>query len=154
MGTAVPSDQLQYFIQRYEYWGEHLGLKYLGKVDALQDNSNAFTPAIQSIFTKWPDVQNLVSYSDDFALTAATVASQMGKQNVHIVDSNGGVATVVPAIESGRVFGNYFAPWIGAGQQMAYAAFMALDGQTTPQTVVLPSDEVTKGNIDQFDFIK
>lgn len=154
MGTAIPSDQLQYFIKRYQYWGEQLGLKFVGKVDALADDPNSFTPAIQSIFTKWPDVQNLVSYSETFALTASTVAAQAGKTDVNIVDSNGGLASVVPAIKAGKVLGNYFVPWVGAGQQMAYAAFMAVSGDEPPQTVVLRSKEVTKGNLNDFDFVE
>lgn len=153
MGTAIPSNQLQYMIERYQYWGEELGLKFLGKVDALDDNPNAFTPALQSIFSKWPEVDNLVSYSDDFALTAASVAAQQGASRVHIVDSNGGADAIVPAIEAGKVFGTYFVPWAEAGEQMGYAAYAAITGQSVPETVVLKSNVVHKGNLDDYEFV-
>lgn len=153
MGTAIPSNQLQYMSERFEYWGKELGLEYLGKVDALDDNPNAFTPALQSIFSQWPDVENVVTYSDDSALTAATVAAQAGATTVHIADNNGGASTIVPAIESGKIFGTYFVPWAEAGTQMAYAAYLALTEQEAPDTVVLPSQMVTRDTVADFTFV-
>jgi ribose transport system substrate-binding protein len=153
MGTAIPSDQLQYIGTRLKYWGKRLGLKYLGTVDALQDNPGAFTPAWQTIFTKWPKVQNVVSYSDNAALTASTVAAQMNITNVHIASSNGGANTIVPAIKAGKVYGTYFVPWDQAGQQMAYAAFLAITHQKVPVTIVLPSKMVTRDTVADFKFV-
>ena len=155
MGTGLPSDQLKYITARLQYWGQRMGLKYLGEQDAQTDNPSAYTPALQAIFSKYPNVDNVITYNDESALTASTVAAQLNNTHVHIADPNSGQQIIVPAIKSGKVATGYYVNWNQFGTQLAYATYDVLtkQGQPLPRVVVLPSSAIVQGNVDSFQYI-
>jgi len=156
LGFAAPVASLTYENERVKYWGQQLGLKFVGQVNAADATSQAGATAASQILTKYPDVNAIVTHNDLTAASAVTAARVAHKTDVAIATPNGGEPESVPLIKSGGETVVYRAPWEQEGQQAVRAAYDALTKQNLPlpKLLSLPGTVVTKSNIDSVPFIK
>ena len=154
MGTALPVSSLIYMVERMKYWGEKLGLKFVGESDAQEDTPAGYGPAISAILAKNPDVEMIFTYNDESALAAATTARSQGKTEIAIADPNDGQTIAEEGIRSGQLAVVYRTPWEEIGEQMAIAGYDVLTKQNLPlpKQVNLVSSVVTKENVDSIEF--
>lgn len=131
MGLALPVDPLIYLCKRIQYWGTKFGLKFLGQVDATNDTPAGYGPAINTILTKYPNVQIVLTYNDQSVVAAATSVATSGKK-VFVATPNGGQALSQQALNAGKVDMVYRVPWEGTGTQAAIAAYDVVTKQHLP----------------------
>lgn len=155
LGSAIPNSSLQFITDRIKFWGERLGLKFVGRQDSKTDLPTGMAPAAQAILTRYPDVKNIVAYNDQAALAAIAAAREAGKlDGIKVATTNSGQDVAGQAIKQGRMQSGYYVPWAELGKLMARAAYNAATKQATnmPNAVVPKSNLVTKANVDQFSF--
>jgi ABC-type sugar transport system substrate-binding protein len=154
MGTALPVSSLIYMTERMKYWGEKLGLKFVGESDAQEDTPAGYGPAISAILAQNPEVEMIFTYNDESALAAATTAGSQGKTDIAIADPNDGQTIAEEGIKKGQLAVVYRTPWEELGEQMAIAGYDVLTKQNLPlpKMVNLVSTVVTKENVDSIEF--
>ena len=148
MGLSIPVDQLIYMLQRIQYWGEHFGLKFEGKVDTPSDNPLGFGPATTTILGKYPDVDYIVTFNDQSAVAAATTVATSGK-HAKIVTPNAAMSITRDAMRAGRLDLVYRVPWTEQGVQSVWAAYDALtkQGVPLPTFITVPGYMVTQHDV-------
>jgi ribose transport system substrate-binding protein len=152
IGLGAPVSALKYLASRQQHWGKQLGLKYLGEVDSKADQPAAYSAAMTALLGKYPDVENVMTYNDLTALSAATAARSAGKTGIRITGAQGGVKAAVEAIKAGTVFATYAPPWEKTGEQIVKGAYNVVTKQNLPlaETITLNGTIVTKDNAGQF----
>lgn len=151
LGSSIPVPQLQYLNALIREWGPKVGLKMVGEEDAKTDDPTGFVAPLQTIFTKYPDADSLVTYNDESAVSAGTQLAQHPGSHMQISTINGGEDIGRAAIAAGRLHAAYFMRWNDLGKALANATYATLtkQGNTLPKTIVLKSDVVTKDNVSQ-----
>jgi ABC-type sugar transport system substrate-binding protein len=144
MGFALPVDQLVFMVNRMQYWGEHFGLKFLGRVDTTSDNPMGFGPAASAIVSKYPNVQIIVTFNDQSAVAAATTVASSGKR-VAVATPNAAESATAAALKGGKLDVVYRTPWEQLGVQSVIAAYDTLTGQNLPlpKFISVPGSIVT-----------
>jgi ribose transport system substrate-binding protein len=150
IGNAAPIAALKYMAEREKYWGERFGLTFVGQVDAKQDTAAGYGPAVSELIAKAPDVDQIWTYNDLVALTAATVTRSSGKPDVKIIANSGTGKPVLEAIKAGTIAMSYQLPWAEQGSSLIDAAYNSATGQQQPlpETISLLGTTVTKDNVD------
>jgi ABC-type sugar transport system substrate-binding protein len=146
IGLAQPVASLQYLDQRTKYWAQKFGLKFVGEVDAQQDNPASASTAASGLLAKYPTVKVIFGYNDNAAVAAATVARASNRSSVLIVGSNG-EAEALNGIKAGTIFSTSQQNFDQVGVQMVDAAYDLLTGVKVPKFVVVPVTEVNKSNV-------
>lgn len=147
MGDSIPVPNLKYLVERYKYWGEKEGLKYLGNVDTQGDSPNAGATAMSTILTKYPEVENVFTWNDTGAQAAATTVRSQNK-SVNIVGV-GGYQTTMQMVEQGEMLADFRPNWEVLGKELVRALY----NQVTHQNMPLPKQTsaigtcVTKENV-------
>ena len=131
MGFALPVDQLVFMVNRMQYWGEHFGLKFLGRVDTTSDNPMGFGPAASAIVSKYSNVQIIVTFNDESAVAAATTVATTGKK-VAVATPNAAESATAAALKAGKLDLVYRTPWEQQGAQSVIAAYDTLTRQNLP----------------------
>jgi ribose transport system substrate-binding protein len=131
MGFSLPVDQLIFMLKRMQYWGQHFGLKFLGEVDTTSDNPTGFGPAAQTILSKYPSVQTIVTFNDQSALAAATVIATSGSR-AKVATANSAESITRDALRAGRLTLAYRTPWEQIGVQSVIAAYDTVTKQHLP----------------------
>jgi ABC-type sugar transport system substrate-binding protein len=131
MGFALPVDQLVFMAGRMKYWGEQLGLKFLGQVDTTSDNPTGFGPAASTILTKYPGVQIIVTFNDESAIAAATVVATSGKK-VFVATPNAAEYATSQALKAHRLDLVYRTPWEQQGVESVIAGYDTVTKQDLP----------------------
>jgi ABC-type sugar transport system substrate-binding protein len=154
MGFALPVDQLVFMVNRMQYWGEHFGLKFLGKVDTTSDNPMGFGPAASSILSKYPNVQVIVTFNDESAIAAATTVATSGKK-VAVATPNAAESATPAALAAGRLDLVYRTPWEQQGVQSVIAAYDTLTEQNLPLPTFIdvPGSIVTRETASQAQWV-
>ncbi len=154
MGLAAPVESLQYYVERFQYWGEQFGLEYLGRLDTKEDNPEAYAAAASAILSKYPEATMVATYSDLAGLSTSTVVQQSGRK-VLIAAGNGASEADIEAVKAGAIFSVYAPPWHGFGEEMIRGAYNAVteQGLPLPERTLSPLPEhgvlVTADNADE-----
>jgi ribose transport system substrate-binding protein len=144
MGLAQPVASLVYFSERAKYWGERFGLKYAGEVDAQEDNPGSASQAMAALLGKYPNLEALFTYSDNSAVSAATVAASSQKEIA--ICGNNAQTDAVKAIEAGTMACTIYANFQDMGAQLVRAAQDLNEGMKVPETAKAELTLVTKEN--------
>jgi ribose transport system substrate-binding protein len=149
MGLAAPVALLQYYAARTKYWAAKFGLKYLGEIDAPQDNPAGYSTAATAIVDKYPNMQALFTFSDNSAVGAAAVLRSSGKTGVLISGADGSEESF-NAIKAGTVFNSPQPNFILSGKMLVDAAYDLITKQNLPLPANLgvPVKLITKQNVD------
>jgi ABC-type sugar transport system substrate-binding protein len=150
LGNAQPVPLLQFAIQRARYWADRFGLKFAGRVDQTTDTADAAQKAMTAILSQHPDVDNVITYTDNSAAAAAQVARASGKADIRVAGV-GGDATAFKLIKAGILWGTYAQNAAEIGRQMAIAAYANVTGQGArlPKKITVTGGQlVTKDNVD------
>jgi ribose transport system substrate-binding protein len=150
MKIGPPVEAVRYGNERQRYWGEQLGLKFEGYVVAKEDTPSGYSEATATALNKWPDVDALLCYSDQSALTAATGAKAAGRTDL-LVTGKVAEKPALEAVKDGTLLATVSLPFEGIGEQVAKGAYDALTGEKLPETIILKSTLVTKENVDEIE---
>jgi ribose transport system substrate-binding protein len=148
MGLAAPVQLLQYYAARTKYWAAKFGLKYLGEIDAAQDNPAGYAQATSAIIAKYPTMQALFTFSDNSAVGAAAVIKSSGKSGILISGADGSEEAFA-AIKAGTVFNTPQPNFLMAGKMLVDAAYDLITKQNLPLPADLgvPVVLITKANV-------
>jgi ribose transport system substrate-binding protein len=149
MGLAAPVALLQYYAARTKYWAAKFGLKYLGEIDAPQDNPAGYSTAATAIVDKYPNMQALFTFSDNSAVGAAAVLRSSSKTGVLISGADGSEESF-NAIKAGTVFNSPQPNFLLSGKMLVDAAYDLITKQNLPLPANLgvPVKLITKQNVD------
>jgi ABC-type sugar transport system substrate-binding protein len=153
LGSSIPNSTLQHITDRVKYWGEQLGLKFLGRQDSEGDLPAAMAGPASAILTKYPDVKNVVTYNDQSALAVIAAAREAGRlEDINVSTPNSSQTQACQAIEQGRMTSGFFIPYDVIGRMFATAAYQAATDQAgdLPKTIVPESELMTKDNVGKF----
>jgi ribose transport system substrate-binding protein len=148
MKIGPPVEAVRYGNERQRYWGEQLGLKFEGYVVAKEDTPSGYSEATATALNKWPDVDALLCYSDQSALTAATGAKAAGRTDL-LVTGKVAEKPAVEAVKDGTLLATVSLPWEGFGEQVVKGAYDVLTETKLPETIILKSTLVTKANVEE-----
>lgn len=156
MGFAAPVDTLTYMTERQIHWGQELGLRYLGRVDAQADSPAGYGPAADAILTKYDDADIVVTYNDQSALAAQAAAVAGGRTDIAFADPNSGQAIAKSAIEAGKLELVFRAPWEAIGRTAVHVAYTVItDADARFETVInVPGTLVTKDDVNDVPWIE
>jgi ABC-type sugar transport system substrate-binding protein len=148
MGLAAPVQLLQYYAARTKYWAAKFGLKYLGEIDAAQDNPAGYAQATSAIIAKYPTMQALFTFSDNSAVGAAAVIKSSGKSGILISGADGS-EEAFNAIRAGTVFNTPQPNFLESGKMLVDAAYDLITKQNLPLPADLgvPVVLITKANV-------
>jgi ribose transport system substrate-binding protein len=148
IGTALPIAVLKYIANREEYWARHFGLQVDGEADAAQDTPSSYGTAIDQLLSDHPGLQQIWTYNELQAETAATVVRSSGR-HLKIVTANfAGDPTAIKSIKSGAVSMGYQDHYVDLGAQQLNAAYDEATHQHLPlaKLIVVPGTVVTQAN--------
>jgi ribose transport system substrate-binding protein len=148
MGLAAPVELLQYYAARTKYWAAKFGLKYLGEIDAAQDNPGGYSQAASAILAKYPDMQALMTFSDNSAVGAAAVVRSSGKSGILISGADGS-QEAFNAIKAGTMFNSPQPDFLASGRMLVDAAYDLITKQNLPlpANIGVPVKLITKENV-------
>jgi ribose transport system substrate-binding protein len=143
MGLALPVESLEYLVERMKYWGEKLGLEFVGEADAQS-----------TLINQNPELEILLTYNDESSLAAAATARAQGKSELAIGNPNSGQTIAEEGIKNGQLAVVYPTPWEKIGRQMAIATYDSLTEQSLPlpKVVNVISQVVTEENVESAEF--
>ncbi|MCB1274068.1 MAG: substrate-binding domain-containing protein [Leucobacter sp.] len=146
MGFAAPVDTLTYISERQIYWGEELGLQYLGRVDAQSDAPAGYTTAATALLSKYPEVEIVVAYNDQSSLAAQAAAASTGKTGIIFANPNSGQSIAEDGLREERLDVVFRTAWERIGTVAADVAMtVAADPEVEfPQTINVPGILVTQ----------
>jgi ABC-type sugar transport system substrate-binding protein len=147
IGVNIPVPLLHYSIDRAKYWAEKFGMQFLGQVDSQGDTSEDAATAMNTVLTKYPDVQAVFSFNDPAAEAAATTARAAGKTDVKVY-GNSGEKAAVDMVKAGQLAGTVLLDTNAIGQQIVRGLYDALTGQglPLPEQIVPEPQVVTPDN--------
>jgi ribose transport system substrate-binding protein len=131
MGLAAPVELLQYYAARTKYWAAKFGLKYLGEIDAPQDDPASYASSMSAILGKYPNTQAVFTFSDNSAVGAAAVADSSGKSSI-LISGGDGSANAITQIKAGKVFNTPQPDFLLTGKLMVDAAYDEITKQNLP----------------------
>ncbi len=145
MGFAAPVDTLSYISERQIYWGEQLGLEYLGRIDSQSDAPAGYSAAGGALVAKYPDVDIIVAYNDQSSLAAQSAAATAGKTDILFANPNSGQSIALDGLKDGRLAVVFRTAWERIGTVAADVAMTVVaDPEATfPTTVNVPGVLVT-----------
>jgi ABC-type sugar transport system substrate-binding protein len=145
MGFAAPVDTLSYISERQIYWGEQLGLEYLGRIDSQSDAPAGYSAAGSALVAKYPDVDIIVAYNDQSSLAAQGAAATAGKTGIVFANPNSGQSIALDGLENGKLAVVFRTAWERIGTVAADVAMTVVaDPEVTfPKTVNVPGVLVT-----------
>lgn len=146
---AFPAGNLQYQVQRFQYWAEKLGLHVVGQGDSSGDTPAADSQAVNSLLQKHRNIQAIMTYNDTAAESAAATARSLGMNNVLItgIDGEQGVTGL---IAQGRVLMTWAYNNTLNGEEEGKAAIDAANGVTIPPKVTAPGAIIDKSNVSSY----
>jgi ribose transport system substrate-binding protein len=155
IGLAIPVDQLNFMLDRMEFWGKKFGLKFEGKVDAPTSTPSGFAPAATAILTKYKKVDFVVTYNDEAAVAVSTTIANAGSK-AKVATPNAAEGIARDAVKAGRLAVVYRVQWEKQGQQAAWAAYDVLTKQNLPLPTFInvPSYVVDAKNVDEASWLK
>lgn len=145
MGFAAPVDTLTYISERQIYWGEQLGLEYLGRIDSQSDAPAGYSAAGSSLVAKYPDVDIILAYNDQSSLAAQAAAAAAGKTDILFANPNSGQSIALDGLENDKLAVVFRTAWERIGTVAADVAMtmVANPDATFPITVNVPGVLVT-----------
>jgi ribose transport system substrate-binding protein len=146
---AFPAGNLQYQVQRFQYWAEKLGLHVVGRGDSSADTPSADSQATSSLLQKHRNIQAIMTYNDTAAESAAAAARSLGMNNV-LVTGIDGESGVTGLISQGHVLMTWAYNNIHNGEEEGMAAIDAADGVKIPAKVTAPGAIIDKSNVSSY----
>lgn len=155
IGLAIPVDQLNFMLDRMEFWGKKFGLKFEGKVDAPTSTPSGFAPAATAVLTRHKDVDFVVTYNDEAAVAVSTTIANAGSK-AKVATPNAAEGIAGDALKAGRLAVVYRVQWEKQGQQAAWAAYDVLTKQNLPLPTFInvPSYIVDSKNVGEASWLQ
>jgi len=155
MNYGLPNEAIVYIMGQAHYWAEQFGLDILpDEVSAINPSPAAASDAAQSILAAHPDADYIVTFNDVSATATVNVLRAANNTTIKVATPNGGDAITVPYIQDGSVICVWSAPYVKLGQQAGIAAYMAIDGQTLPERIMINGELATQENVDSVTFVE
>jgi ribose transport system substrate-binding protein len=146
---AFSAGNLQYQVQRFQYWAGKLGLHVAGIGDSSADNSSADSQATSSLLQKHRNIQAVMTFNDTAAESAATAARSLGMNKV-LVTGIDGESGVTGLISQGHVLMTWAYNNTYNGEQEGTAAIDAAVGVKIPAKVTAPGAIIDKSNVSSY----
>ncbi len=146
---AFPAGNLQYQVQRFQYWATKLGLHVAGTGNSPADNPSADSQAVSSLLQKHRNIQAVMTYNDTAAESAATAARSLGMNNV-LVTGIDGESGVTGLISQGHVLMTWAYDNTHNGEELGTAAIDAAEGVKIPAKVTAPGAIISNSNVSSY----
>ena len=146
---AFQAGNLQYQVQRFQYWAQKLGLHVAGTGNSSADNPSAASQAASALLQKHRNIQAIMTYNDTAAESAATAARSLGMNNV-LVTGIYGESGVTGLISQGRVLMTWAYDNTHNGEELGTAAIDAAEGVKIPAKVSAPGAIINKSNVSSY----
>jgi len=143
---AFPAGNLQYQVERFQYWAQKLGLTVAGRGDVANDTPEAGSQATNALLQKNRDIQAIMAYNDTAAAAAIAAARTLGRDDVVATGINGEQG-VVGLVQQGRVLMTWAYDNVRMGEEEGKAAIAASVGDTIPTKVTAPGAIVDQANV-------
>lgn len=149
LGFAIPIPQLIYYTGKMAAYGQQLGMKYVGRVDAAGDSAGAYATAASAILAKYPNVKGIIAFNDNAAYATLAVARTSNKKIV--VTGLNAEPNALKLIKSGQMAGSVTQDYTRIAQQLLYATYNVVTKQNLPlpKQAVGYSAPITKANVDR-----
>jgi ribose transport system substrate-binding protein len=146
---AFQAGNLQYQVQRFQYWAEKLGLHVAGTGDSSGDTPGADSQATSSLLQKHRNIQAIMTFNDTAAESASAAARSLGMNNV-LVTGIDGESGVTGLISQGQVLMTWAYNNTQNGEEEGTAAIDAADGVKIPTKVTAPGAIIDKSNVSSY----
>jgi ribose transport system substrate-binding protein len=146
---AFSAGNLQYQVERFQYWAEKLGLQVVGRGDSSNDTADAASQATNSLLQKNRDIKAIMAYNDTAAAAAVSAARTLGRNDV-LVTGIGGEQGVTGLIEQGRVVMSWAYDNVRMGEEEGKAAINAANGDDIPAKVTAVGAIINKSNVSSY----
>jgi ABC-type sugar transport system substrate-binding protein len=146
MGDQGSEPVFQYLSERLKYWGEKEGLKFEGEVPTATPSPEDTVKAGETILTRYPSVEAILTIDDLNAVGALQAAGQKGV--TPLITGTNGEKIFVEDIAAGRGLATYWYKYSTMGESAAVGAYSAQTEQNLPlpEVVVNEGVPVTKVN--------
>jgi ABC-type sugar transport system substrate-binding protein len=146
---AFPAGNLQYQVERFQYWAEKLGLTVAGRGDVANDTPDAGSQATSALLQKNRDIVAIMAYNDTAAAAAVAAARTLGLNDVVATGINGEQG-VVGLISEGRVLMTWAYDNVRMGEEEGKAAVNAANGVAIPPKVTAAGAIINQANVSAY----
>lgn len=147
---AFQSKNLQYQVERFQYWGEEFGLEFVAQEEVAAHSPESVSTATSSLLQQNPEITAVMAYNDSAASAAAAVVRTLGRTDIVVTGVNGDSGTT-GLIEEGRILATWAFNNTLMGEQEGRAAINAANGVEIPEKVVSPGAVVNKNNVANYE---
>lgn len=142
---AFPSGNLQYQVERFEYWAEQLGLEVVDRGDVSGDTPDAASQASNALLQKYPNIDALMTYNDTAAASAVASARSLGRDV--LVTGINGEQGATGLIAEGKILMTWAYDNGAMGREEGKAAVNAANGVEIPVKVTAPGAIINQSNV-------
>ncbi len=146
---AFPAGNLQYQVQRFQYWAHKLGLHVVGMAGSSADSPTADSQAANSLLEKHRSIQAIMTFNDTAAESTASAARALGLKNILVTGINGEQG-VLGLIRQGRVLMTWAYNNTTNGENLGKAAIDAANGIQIPVKVGAPGAIIDRANVSSY----
>jgi ABC-type sugar transport system substrate-binding protein len=151
IGFGFPVPNIQFLMERLEFWAGEFGLTVVGQVESKADDASGGEGAMQGLLKD--NVAGVICYTDQVCVGAGASAKQAGQQ-VDTVAVGGGPAGT-EAVQNGQLTATLQTDAVQQGLQAVNAIYALKAGEEVPPVVLRAPlqliDEATVGNVVSWD---
>ncbi|OZF33881.1 hypothetical protein CH295_13265 [Rhodococcus sp. 14-2483-1-2] len=147
---AFQSKNLQYQVERFQYWGEELGLEFVAQEEVAAHSPESVSTATSALLQQNPQITAVMAYNDSAASAAAAVVRTLGRTDMVVTGVNGDSGTT-GLIADGRILATWAFDNTSMGEQEGRAAINAANGVEIPEKVLSPGAVIDKNNVSSYE---